>query len=264
MQDLKVTLIQANLSWENPEQNRKNFDKIISEIKENTDLIVLPEMFSTGFTMNAVKCAEPESGDTVKWMQQKAAEKKCVITGSILIRERDEYFNRLYWMNPDGYFETYNKRHLFRMGKEHLTMSSGPERKIVELKGWKINLQICYDLRFPVWSKNHYRNQEYEYDALIYVANWPEVRRSAYQSLIPARAIENLAYVIWVNRVGNDGNSIFHTGDSMVVDPLGKIIGEIPAKEEGIITETLSADNLIKYREKYNFGLDWDRFEIMN
>ncbi len=262
MQDLKVTLIQADLIWEDARQNRILFDKLISSVSRDTDLIILPEMFNTGFTMNTGKCAETESGETVKWLMMKAAEKRCVITGSILISDRGKFYNRLFWMRPDGEFETYDKRHLFRMGGEHLTMSQGLERKIVELNGWKINLQICYDLRFPVWSKNNFSNGSYEYDALLYVANWPEIRSQAYQSLLPARAVENQAYVIWVNRVGKDGNSVFHSGDSMVVDPMGKVAVQLPANKQGMMTTTLSKKLLDELREKSKFGRDWDRFEI--
>ncbi len=219
-------------------------------------------MFSTGFTMNVQKCAESITGETLQWLRKKAKSLNCVIAGSLLIKENNKYYNRLIWMQPDGSFETYNKRHLFRMSNEHKTMSQGNKRKIVELNGWKINLQICYDLRFPVWSRNSYKNGQYDYDALLYVANWPEVRNQAYKSLLPARAIDNQAYVAWVNRVGNDGNNISHSGDSMLVEPSGKIrIHTIPGSEE-IINFSLSAELLQNMRSKFKVGLDWDKFSI--
>ncbi|NOX46472.1 MAG: amidohydrolase [Chlorobi bacterium] len=260
--DLKATLIQSNLVWENIEANLKNFDLKIANIDNSPDLIVLPEMFATGFTMNVDKCAENEDGKVVSWLMEKAKQKNCVITGSVLIEDEGKYFNRMFWMKPDSSYETYNKRHLFRMGNEHKTMSAGKERKIVELNGWKINLQICYDLRFPVWSKNNFRDGKYGYDALLYIANWPEIRSHAYKSLLKARAIENQSYVIWVNRVGKDGKDIFHSGDTMIVDPYGEIIVQAKAGKEQPLTGFLSKQKLEDFRKKFTVGMDWDGFDV--
>ncbi len=272
MEDINITLIQSDLKWENIEKNLINFDKKISSINEDTDLIILPEMFNTAFTMNHEKCAEDKNGRTIEWLKKHAFEKQCVITGSIIIRENDTYYNRLIWMNKDGTYFKYDKRHLFRLGKEDQHYTSGNEILITELKGWKFRPLICYDLRFPVWSKNklnvsHLENVkhfEYEYDCLIYIANWPIPRINAWKSLLVARAIENQAYVIGVNRVGKDGNGIDHSGVSMAVDYSGKIINEIEANIEDIRTITLSYDYLNKYRQHFSFGVDWDSFTINN
>ena len=263
MTDLKVSLIQSDIAWENPNKNLKNFGKKLKQIADTPDLIVLPEMFSTGFTMNVEKCAEEENGKVVSWLKEQAKQQNCVITGSVLIEEDGLYFNRMFWMKPDGTYETYNKRHLFRMGNEDKTMSQGKERKIVDLNDWKIHLQICYDLRFPVWSKNNFKDGIYEYDVLLYIANWPEVRSIAYKSLIKARAIENQCYVIWVNRVGMDGNNIYHSGDTMIADPFGEIISLADAGKELTITEVLSKQKLEDFRKKFTVGMDWDEFSIV-
>ncbi|MBA3706782.1 MAG: amidohydrolase, partial [Bacteroidetes bacterium] len=217
--DLKITIIQSNLHWENKEKNLEMFSKKIAAITDATDLIVLPEMFTTGFSMNPKKFAEIMSGPTIEWLKQKAREKKCVITGSFIAEENGNYFNRLVWMNSDGTYNTYDKRHLFRMADEHNHYNFGKSKLVVELKGWKICPLVCYDLRFPVWS----RNVKSEYDVLIYVANWPERRNHHWRTLLLARAIENQCYSIGVNRIGADGNSIAHSGDSTVIDPRGMI-----------------------------------------
>ncbi len=262
MQDLKITLVQTDLVWESSKNNLENIEDKLNQIGNSPDLIVLPEMFNTGFTMNVNKCAQSMNGEQIQWLIRKAKDLNCVITGSLLIKENDKYFNRLIWMRPDGSSETYDKRHLFRMANEHKTMSHGNERKIVELKDWKINLQICYDLRFPVWSSNKFENSKYEYDVLLYVSNWPEIRNEAYKTLLLARAIENQAYVIWVNRVGRDGNEISHSGDTMLIDPVGKITKQAKPGVEEILDSTLSLEVLNKYRNKFKFGLDWDKFAI--
>ena len=264
MQDLKITLIQANLVWESPKSNLANFDNKLDQIENNPDLIVLPEMYNTGFTMNVDKCAESINGESVKWLRQKAKDLNCVIAGSLLIEENGKYFNRLIWMRPDSSYEYYDKRHLFRMSNEHKTMSHGNERKIVELNGWKINLQICYDLRFPIWSRNTIENNIHEYDVLLYVSNWPEVRNEAYKSLLLARAIENQAYVIWVNRVGGDGNNIAHSGDTMLIDPKGKIVNQANPDKEKVLDTSLSSELLNKFRDKFKIGIDWDKFSIVS
>ena len=264
MQDLNIRIIQADLFWEDTDRNLKKFDQLLRNIDLSNDLVVLPEMFNTGFTMNVKKCAETEDGKTITWLRQKAKELNCVIAGSLLIHENGAFYNRLIWMKQDGSFEYYNKRHLFRMSNEHLTMSEGREKKIVELNGWKINLQICYDLRFPVWSKNSHKDGIYAYDILLYIANWPEIRKHAYEKLLPARAIENQAFVVWINRVGKDGNDIAHSGDSSVTDPYGKELKKAKPNLEEVLSIKLSWKELADFRKKFQVGLDWDHFHIEN
>ncbi len=262
MLDLKVSLIQSDLVWEDPIENLKRFNQKIDTINDNPDIIILPEMFNTGFSINPKKCAETMEEISVEWMKQKAKERYSVICGSILIKEEEFNYNRMIWMRPDGSYETYDKRHLFRMSDEYKVMDCGYQRTIVELNGWKINLQICYDLRFPVWSRNTYKDNEYEYDALMYVANWPESRSYVWQTLLRARAMENQCYVIGVNRVGNDGLGIPYTGDSMIVDPTGTIMSQLTPREEVIKTMSLSKQSLIDMRNSFTVGLDWDAFEL--
>lgn len=264
MQDLSIALVQADLVWENVDQNLKNFDQKIASINHSPQLIVLPELFSTGFSMHVEKNAEPENGAALSWMKSKAKEKNCVLAGSLLIKEDGKFYNRFIWMQADGNYETYDKRHLFSMAGEHTIMTAGKENKIVSLAGWKISLQVCYDLRFPVWSKNFYDDGHYAFDILLYVANWPEVRKSAYSSLLLARAIENSCYVVWNNRVGADGKNIFHSGDSAVIDPKGNTLALATPGEEQVLNVVLSAEALQEYRQKFQVGPDWDLFEIQS
>ena len=262
MQNLKITIIQTNLVWENVDENLNSFDKQLSQINDKPDLIVLPEEFNTAFSVKPEKYHEKLDGKTINWMSGKASMMNCVITGSLIIKENKRYFNTLIWMRPDGSFDTYNKRHLFRMGKEHLKFSGGNKRLIVDLKGWKICPLICYDLRFPVWAKNIYKNKNYEYDVLIYIANWPEIRNHAWKTLLLARAIENQTFVVGVNRIGKDGNNISYSGDSAVIDPHGKIISNIKENQDIFQTISLSYSTLANIRNKFNAGFDWDNFEI--
>jgi omega-amidase len=262
MQDLKTALIQSYILWEDIPGNLSNFDQKLHEIGDQQDLIVLPEMFSTGFTMNVEKCAESENGLALKWMKEKAKSQNSLITGSLLIEDQGRYFNRMFWVRADGSYESYNKRHLFSMAGEQNKISQGKDKRIVSLNGWNFNLQICYDLRFPVWSKNNQSEGKFDYDILLYVANWPEIRSHAYKSLLVARAIENQCYVIWVNRIGNDNNGIYHSGDSVVVNPSGKIIAQAGAGKEETLSVTLSGYALVNFRDKFRFNLDWDSFAI--
>jgi len=257
--NLSITLIQSNLHWENIEANLEMFTQKIALIKNNTDLIVLPEMFSTGFSMRAEQLAEDMANSkAIAWMRKTAAEKNCVITGSLLLKEDDSFFNRLIWMNVDGTMRQYDKRHLFSLSNEDEAFTPGQERLIVELKGWKICPLICYDLRFPVWARNSTADT---YDVLLYVANWPERRVYAWKHLLVARAIENQAYVVGLNRVGNDGNDIYCSGDSMVLDPLGKTLYH-KEQDEDIATVELSMEELVKARETLPFLNDADAFLI--
>lgn len=257
MENLKVTLFQGYLYWENTDKNLQNIGVKLSGIREKTDLIILPEMFSTGFSMNAEKLAEEMGGKTMQWMARTAKEYSCVVTGSLIIKEDGKYYNRLVWMRPDGGYACYDKRHLFAMGKEHLTYTSGDKRLLIEHKGWKICPVICYDLRFPVWL----RNNGPEYDLLLIVANWPERRIAHWRSLIVARAIENQAYTIGVNRVGHDGDEVYHSGDSICVNPMGNIVYH-KRDEEDMYTLTLIADEVARTRRMLPFLQDADEFNI--
>jgi len=259
MNDLKITIIQADLHWENKEKNLEQFSQKIASISEATDLIVLPEMFTTGFTMRPEAFAETMTGTTIAWMKTKAKEKNCVITGSFVCEENGTYFNRLVWMKADGTFSTYDKRHLFRMGDEDKHYGHGEKKSIVDLKGWKICPLICYDLRFPVWARNRNENS---YDLLIYVANWPERRAHPWKSLLVARAIENQSYTIGVNRVGEDGNAIYHSGDSVALNFKGEAISKIESGKEIIETITLNYQELAEFRKTFPVMLDADDFEI--
>ena len=255
MKDLNVTLIQSDLHWENKSENLKMFSKKISEINSPADLIILPEMFTTGFTMNPAPFAETMTGETVHWMKEKAKEKQCVITGSFVCEEDGHFYNRLVWMNDDGTCSIYNKRHLFSMGDEHNHYTSGNKKLMVELKGWKICPFICYDLRFPIWSRNLNKNL---YDLVIYVANWPQKRSHAWKTLLQARAIENQSYAIGLNRVGNDVHQIYYSGDSAVINPKGEIISKIKSKEEATETITLSYWDLEEFRNIFPVLKDAD------
>ncbi|NTW33168.1 MAG: amidohydrolase [Bacteroidetes bacterium] len=262
MQDIKVAIIQTDLFWENVQSNLLKLDQDISKISEAIDIIVLPEMFNTGFSMNPSVCAGNTDCVTMQWIKKKALEKNCVIIGSLLIAEKGKFFNRLFWMQPDGNFKYYDKKHLFRFGKEHDVFSPGNKKLITSLKGWNFRPLVCYDLRFPVWSKNVFINENYEYDCLIYIANWPEKRKHAWISLLIARAIENQAYVIGVNRVGTDGKGNVHSGDSLVIDPKGNIILQLPSHKEVTEVITLSYSEMQTYRTQFPVALDWDKFQI--
>jgi omega-amidase len=293
MQDLSVTIIQTSLYWENPTANLANLEEKIATISTQSDLIILPEMFTTGFTMNAKAVAEPMNFTTFKWMKQQAKQTGAVITGSYIVKEGENYYNRLLWMRPDGTFEKYDKRHLFRMGGEHNHYAQGTERLIVELKGWKICPLICYDLRFPVWSRNNrvishksqvisehskvekenpynLRSTTYDlktydslsYDLLIYVANWPAVRSQVWDTLLQARALENQSYCIGVNRVGSDEMGLNYSGSSAVIDFKGNSLF-YQKDSEVINNQILSKQELDDFRAKFPAYLDADEFEII-
>ena len=259
MSPLTITLIQPNLHWENKKANLEMLAQKIESIIEKTEMVILPEMFSTGFSMKPEILAEKMNGETIEWMKKMAASKKIILTGSVIIEENGKYFNRLIWMLPNGEYGVYDKRHLFAYGDEHNHYSAGNKRFIAQVKGWKINLEVCYDLRFPVWSR---QQTEAEYDVLVYVANWPEKRIVAWKILLQARAIENQCYVVGVNRVGDDGNNIHYSGDSMIIDPLGEIIYQ-KENEEDVFTYTLQKENLDEVRVKFPFWKDADSFEIL-
>lgn len=252
-------MIQTGLHWESAEKNVEMFTQKINDIEGATDLILLPEMFSTGFTMNAPENAEAMDGVTVQWMRRMAFQKQAVVTGSLIIEEDKKYYNRLIWMRPDGSFNHYDKRHLFRLAKEEKKYTQGTHQWIMSWKGWKIYPLICYDLRFPVWSR---RKKGFDFDLLLYVANWPERRIQAWKQLLPARAIENQCYVAGLNRTGADGNNMQHTGESAIVDFLGNSLSHFEASKEKTETVTLNLDSLADYRKQFAFGDDADDFEI--
>lgn len=258
LSNLKISLIQTNLHWEEPTANLAMLEEKIFGISEATDLIILPEMFNSGFTMNAAKIAEPMNLTTTRWMKQMAAQTGAVVTGSFIVKEGENYYNRLLWVEPNGEIDFYDKRHLFRMAKENDVFSEGNKRLVKNIKGWKVCPLICYDLRFPVWS----RNVQLDYDLLIYVANWPKVRMYPWDSLLVARAIENQSYVIGVNRVGEDGNGYPHSGNSAIIDFTGKVlIREID--NEVILHYTLEKTPLDEFRERFPAYLDADGFVLI-
>ena len=256
--NLKITIFQAYLFWENVDKNLQNISLRLSMgVKEKTDLIVLPEMFNTGFSMNAAALAEEMDGKTIRWMAQSAAKYDCVITGSLIIKENGKYFNRMIWMLPTGEYQQYDKWHLFGMGEEDKTYTAGNEKVIVELKGWKIRLAICYDLRFPVYL----RNNDAAYDILLLIASWPDKRIAHWKALIPARAIENQSYLIAVNRVGHDGKEVYHSGHSMCIDAYGNTVYYKP-EDEDLYTFSINYDDMIKIRKSFPFLKDADDFTI--
>lgn len=262
MHDLTVTLIQTELVWEDKQANLHNLEAKINSIQEKTHVVILPEMFSTGFSMSPEKFAETMDGPSVAWMQKIAREKKIILTGSLIIQEAGLYYNRLLWILPDGQSYHYDKRHLFGYAGEDQHYTAGEKRVIVSVNGWRILLQVCYDLRFPVWARQESSNENlYEYDAIIYVANWPEKRSLPWKTLLQARAIENMSYVIGVNRVGNDGNNFYHSGDSRIVHPLGTLQYE-KEKLEDVFTYTLQKEELEKTRNRFPFVKDADHFKI--
>jgi len=301
MAPLTITLIQPDLYWEDKAANLGHFETLIGGIKEKTQLVILPEMFSTGFSMRPADLAETMDGPTVAWMKQTAARKKIILTGSLIIEEEGQYYNRLIWMLPNGQYGMYDKRHRFAYAGEDEHYTPGHRRLIASVNGWKVNLLVCYALRFPVFSRQQMQRPPDpaagspdpatssqqpsgpaastgpqqappaprpdpvpvtpEYDLLVYVANWPERRSHAWKTLLQARAIENQAYVAGVNRVGNDGNNIYHSGDSMVIDPLGEVLYHAH-KEESVFTCTLQREKLEEVRTRLPFWKDADQFRI--
>ena len=255
--ELNVVGIQTDLVWENPEKNRAFFEAQINTL-ENVDLVVLPEMFTTGFTMHPSTIAEKMDGASISWMQQIAKEKDLAITGSLVIVDKNNYYNRLVFVHPSGKIETYDKRHSFTLAGEDKVYTSGTDQLIVNYKGWKICPLICYDLRFPVWA----RNTE-NYDVLIYMANWPITRIKAWDTLLKARAIENMCYTIGVNRTGKDANDYQYSGNSLIIDYLGEELSNLKANEIGILNATLRKDNQEKVRGKLGFLNDRDIFKII-
>lgn len=256
--NLKIAVLQVDLAWENSEKNLNIFSDKISQIQEDVDLIVLPEMFTTGFSMNASNLAEKPDGPTFQWMQKVAKERKAAVTGSVIIKENGNFYNRLFFVFPEGSFKTYDKRHTFTLAKEDQTYTAGKDRLIVEYKGWRICPLVCYDLRFPVWARN-----TSDYDLLIYVANWPETRIHAWNILLQARAIENMSYSIGVNRTGEDGNKYNYNGHTAVYDCLGKSLFANHREIEFTEVVTLDKNHLVESRDKLKFLQDRDQFNLL-
>jgi predicted amidohydrolase len=258
METLKLSFIQAHLHWENPTANKTKFEGIIKELAPETDLIILPEMFTTGFTMNAKPWAESMSGPTINWIAALAKEQQVAITGSIIVKEAGAFYNRLIFAHPDGTVQSYDKRHCFTLAGEHEVFTQGNKHLIVAYKGFRICPLICYDLRFPVWARN-----THNYDVLIYVANWPKMRINAWDTLLKARAIENMSYCIGVNRVGLDANGYEYNGHSACYDALGELQSIAEFESEFTQTITLSKAHIERSRSKLKFLDDKDDFSLL-
>jgi omega-amidase len=264
MQTLNISLVQGATRWHDAPANREYYGSLVRRVAGQSDLIVLPETFLSGFSNDTRASAEDMDGEGVAWMRALATEVNAVVTGSLAIREGDKVYNRLIWARPDGSFSQYDKRHLFRMAGEHTRYGGGTERLIVELKGWRILPQVCYDLRFPVWLRNRRLESAaggMDYDLSFFVANWPAPRRQPWRTLLRARAIENLSYVIGVNRVGVDGNDLPYAGDSAVIDPVGEPLIELGTQEQ-VATVTLDPAPLLAHRERFPAWMDADGFSL--
>ncbi len=266
MENLTISFIQSDLHWHNPKDNFVEFEDKINALQNSSNLIILPEMFTTGFTMEPEKVADTPEGETLQWMKKMALKSNAVITGSSVIKDKGNYYNRLYWVTPQGTFEQYDKRHLFRMANENQHYAEGITRLVASIDQWKICPLICYDLRFPVWSRNVKWGNNFErthqYDVLIYVASWPEKRSYAWKNLLIARAIENQCYVLGVNRIGVDGNNISYTGDSVVLNYLGEVISSTPSSIACTETVTLNLTALQNFRKNFPAIHDADAYEL--
>ena len=257
MAQLKITLLQSEIMWEDPAANLAHYGELLDKMVEPTDLIILPEMFTTGFTMNPAPYAEEMGGLGMRWMASQAKRWKAAVVGSLIIKEQGQYYNRLIWMEADGKYQTYDKRHLFAMAGEHEHYAAGTERLIIDYNGWRICPMICYDLRFPVWSRN-----DDAYDLLIYTANWPNKRAYDWMTLLRARAIENQCYVAAVNRIGTDVNGHEYNGDSCVIDPGWRHVLWHAKHDPVVKTVSLTAEHLMEVRSRLPFLQDRDQFTI--
>ncbi|HNS16301.1 MAG TPA: nitrilase-related carbon-nitrogen hydrolase [Bacteroidales bacterium] len=262
MQDITLTLIQADLIWGDRQANLQKFTERLQQIPAPADIIVLPEMFTTGFVVEPESLAETTDGPSMQWLKEQASLRQALITGSIIIQKDGHYLNRMIWMRPDGTWDYYDKRHLFTFGGEHHRFTRGDLAPVFTYKGWKFKPLICYDLRFPVWCKNKLREATYDYDVLIDIASWPDVRRNAWTLFLASRAMENMAYAVGVNRVGKDANGVTFSGDTTVVDPLGNPLVTTEPCQEALVAVTLSFSKLTHIREHFGFGRDWDSFQI--
>ena len=260
MNDLRLSIIQADLRWEDPQGNRAHFDQLLKAVPPGTDLVLLPETFNTGFPVDPLKYSETLNGPTVTWLKAKAKELDAVVCGTLLLEVDGHYHNSLIWMRPDGSYELYHKRHTFTIGGEKEPIECGTESLIVTLNGWKIKPMVCYDIRFPLWARNQYHDGTFDYDLGIYLANFPSSRIFVWDTLLMARAIENQAYYIGVNRIGDDPEDTHYSGESQVISPKGEIIANTKPDTEAVITHTLDYEKLQNFRSKFPVGKDWDSF----
>ena len=263
MNNLNVTYIQADLRWQDKLANLEHFDELLKEVPSDTDLVLLPETFNTAFPVDPKEFAETTEGLTVQWMKQKAQELKAVVCGTLLLEVDGHYHNSLVWMRPDGHYELYHKRHTFMIGGENPPIEHGTEQLIVELNGWRIKPMICYDIRFPIWSKNHYQDGRYEYDLGIYLANFPASRMDVWNTLLSARAIENQAYFVGVNRVGEDPEGVRYSGCSQLLNAKGEMLNMAKPYMEAVVPCELDYEKLQCFREKFPVGKDWDSFLLL-
>ncbi|NLL27598.1 MAG: nitrilase family protein [Bacteroidales bacterium] len=261
MKTLRMALLQPDTKWKDAEFNRNMLENFVKEHSKNADVFVFPEMFTTGFVTNPASVAETANGETLNWMKNLAAEQNVALAGSVIISEKDNYCNRFYWVNPDGKFYQYDKKHLFALGRENLEYTSGTQQTIFNYHGWNIKLAICYDLRFPIWLRNSFANDEFLYDILLVTANWPSSRQRHWHNLLVSRAIENQCFAVGVNRKGIDGNGWKYNGSSILANPDGIWNPEI-TNEDDIIFVELNKDNLMKYRNDFPFARDWDNYEL--
>ncbi len=255
---LKVCLIQSAICWKDRESNFQNYNLLLEGLNLKPDLLIFPEMFNTGFVVNTTQLAETIDGKSVAYLIACAKKYDSAVVASLALRENNRYFNALLWINPDGSIERYNKRHLFSIASESELFTAGEKQLLIEYKGWKFMPLLCYDLRFPIWSRNKYCNNDFIYDCLIYIANWPAGRIHAYETLLAARAIENQSYAIGVNRVGEDGNALVYNGQSQLINFFGQTIAKA-GKNQQILCATLNKNDLDKYRKQFPVYLDWDK-----
>ncbi len=260
MKDLNIACLQTDIVWQDRDANIRHYDDLIGGIAADVDLILLPETFNTAFPVDAIAFAEKRDGATMQWMQSVAQKKDSVIAGTLLLDDPDGYYNTFVWMRPDGSFLTYRKRHTFALGGEGSPIGRGDSRLVVELEGWKIMPLVCYDLRFPVWSRNSFTDNRFAYDALVYAANFPKSRMDVWDTLLKARAIENQSYVVAVNRVGQTPDETCYSGHSQVIDAKGVVVCSAQNGKEEIMQSTLSADALVSFRQKFAVAKDWDQF----
>lgn len=262
MNHLCISYLQSDLKWQDKQANLVHFSQLLEEVPFDTDLVLLPETFSTAFPVDPKVFAETTDGPTMQWMKLKAQELNAVVCGTILLEVDGHYHNSLVWMRPDGSYELYHKRHTFSIGGENPPIERGSEQLIVELNGWRIKPMICYDIRFPVWSRNHYHDGKFEYDLGIYLANFPASRMNVWDTLLMARAIENQAYFVGVNRIGDDPDGVHYCGWSQVLNAKGEIISMAKPDMEAVVPCVLDYEKLQSFREKFPIGKDWDSFNL--
>ena len=262
MHNLNIAFIQADLKWEDKEANLMHFSQLLEKVKPDTDLILMPETFTTAFPVDPKIFAETTTGPTMLWLREQAQAKNAVMATTFPLEIDGHYYNSLVWMRPDGSYDLYFKRHTFTMGGEDKLVERGEKQLIVELNGWRIKPMVCYDIRFPVWARNRYENGQYEYDLAFYLANFPDSRMIVWNTLLIARAIENQAYWIGVNRVGEDANGLRYSGESQVINSRGEVISKAEPYQEAVLHCTLDYEKLQRFRQKFPLGPDWDEFEI--